>query len=702
LGCGVDIVVKAVLQVIAVFVVLSMVVSGGWYYTVVNDSSDGDDSFRLDQFNDTLSKNPVGDAPSPIVGLPIDLSEVSTYDKVQNVLDLSPEQIEFLSENGLVGVADPPRTFEMFAPAYEWISEDKKLPVFVTSDSMMDAYHLIFDELLVQLEESMLIEDAIVLASRMMDAFDALRTDLPTEHQHLAEENVAFFGAALRLFDPDATVPDYVEETVNEIVGLAENASGFIIPPGFERMEDFSQYKPRGHYTRSSELGRYFRGMMWLGRITFHAVSDSETQRAIMIALELAADKEASYRHHRISSVVDYMVGAADDLTHLEYAQAAGKVFGNMGSDYSPIFDAGKLEEFKEHLVTLRRPKILSELVVVDEIGPGGWEELVQGMRVFGQRFVPDSYIFQNCVFNAVPGRFMPTVLDVMAALGSEEAWEREDFEGNHEKFEENLGSLRDEFAGLQEGEWKSTLYMSWLDALTALHEDTSTEDYPMFMRTEAWKAKQLNTQAASWTQLTHDTILYRKQSYSTVTSVQPIATPSNFTYVEPVPQLWERLDEMVMDTKEFLNSLDLTNQLILRILNDFHKVLESLKRVAQAQLDGVLADPQDLEAARNAYKITTMTVEGVKLQSKTVVVSDVHTDPNAGTCLEEGVGYVKFIVVVVPTPDGPVACVGPVFQHHEFAQPLSEGRLTDEEWIGMLEAGTAPEMAPWAKDFMP
>jgi hypothetical protein len=41
------------------------------------------------------------------------------------------------------------------------------------------------------------------------------------------------------------------------------------------------------------------------------------------------------------------------------------------------------------------------------------------------------------------------------------------------------------------------------------------------------------------------------------------------------------------------------------------------------------------------------------------------------------------------------------VFEHHEFAQPLSAGRLTDEEWQAMLEGGTAPAMAPWARDFM-
>jgi hypothetical protein len=32
-------------------------------------------------------------------------------------------------------------------------------------------------------------------------------------------------------------------------------------------MVDFSQFTPRGHYTRSAKLQSYFRCLMWLGRI---------------------------------------------------------------------------------------------------------------------------------------------------------------------------------------------------------------------------------------------------------------------------------------------------------------------------------------------------------------------------------------------------------------------------------------------------
>lgn len=36
---------------------------------------------------------------------------------------------------------------------------------------------------------------------------------------------------------------------------------------GFCRVVDFSQFKIRGHYTHTARLGRYFKCLMWLGRI---------------------------------------------------------------------------------------------------------------------------------------------------------------------------------------------------------------------------------------------------------------------------------------------------------------------------------------------------------------------------------------------------------------------------------------------------
>ncbi len=56
---------------------------------------------------------------------------------------------------------------------------------------------------------------------------------------------------------------------VEAIVAAVEKASGDgqLQLLGSEVKFDYSMMKPRGHYTKSEELSRYFRAMSWLGRV---------------------------------------------------------------------------------------------------------------------------------------------------------------------------------------------------------------------------------------------------------------------------------------------------------------------------------------------------------------------------------------------------------------------------------------------------
>jgi hypothetical protein len=313
---------------------------------------------------------------------------------------------------------------------------------------------------------------------------------------------------------------------------------------------------------------------------------------------------------------------------------------------------------------------------------------------------VPDSYIFQNCVFDKVEGRFMPSCIDVFGVMGSQEAWDREDFEAYAPQLEDQMTDLKEEFEGYPEDVWTSTLYFSWLHTLTSLHEAAQGDQGPAFMQTEAWSAKELNTQAASWTQLTHDTILYRKQSYAVLTCGP---NPSDIIYVEPIPELYSRLGDMVAATRLGLKDLGMGSELVFGKLDRYEETLTILERVAVVQLEGGSPSDDDIAVLRWYYRtLESLNEMGEgEEDTKTILVSDVHSDPNSGECLQEAVGPVRLMVVVVPTEQGDFAAIGGVFEHYEFRQPMSN-RLTDEEWTAMLEGGTAPEPAPWAKDFNP
>ncbi|MBP5792523.1 MAG: DUF3160 domain-containing protein, partial [Spirochaetaceae bacterium] len=57
------------------------------------------------------------------------------------------------------------------------------------------------------------------------------------------------------------------------------DSSVFEFSDGVKYTEDYSQYKPRGHYTKNERLKAYFRTMMWFGRINF-CLADPDSLKA--------------------------------------------------------------------------------------------------------------------------------------------------------------------------------------------------------------------------------------------------------------------------------------------------------------------------------------------------------------------------------------------------------------------------------------
>ncbi len=234
-------------------------------------------------------------------------------------------------------------------------------------------------------------------------------------------------------------------------------------------------------------------------------------------------------------------VGIADDLTPYEYAEAIRKVYGTAVA-WEELADEAKLLQLKGHLASLRSPQIYGGTGNIEILPPFSKADLAEnldktkGLRLMGQRFIPDSYMLQQLVFPSVEGftgenqpftmvmtplgpvRGFPRGLDVMSVLGSQRAADTLEAAGDtaYAKYDERLGELNEKFAAFTPAEWNRNLYWSWLYALQALIQERG-EGYPNFMCTEAWQDRQLSAALASWAELRHDTILYAKQSYTMV-----------------------------------------------------------------------------------------------------------------------------------------------------------------------------------------
>jgi hypothetical protein len=639
-------------------------------------------------------------------------------------LEISAAQRAALLENGFVVVPpddDPNRMYTEFYQAYESYRYNSA-PVFITTDSVFHVYHLIFDKMLRDLEKNQFITILHELTSTMLTASAQQHAELEgTNLEEAAARNVAFFAVAADLLGLRYDVPTEIQTLVDRELGLIEGAAATEASPiwtvGGESMEDlliedYSQYIPRGHYTRSEALERYFRAMMWYGRLTYRLKIPIETQRALLMvqAMKTATSQNGLTALELWQNIYDptvFIVGKADDLSIHEYGALSEQIFG-ANPTLVDFGDEAKMDQFYEAAKTLPPPQINSMWVFI-------WQdrdEATQGFRFMGQRFTLDQYVFGQLIYRMVgtldDPRGLPKGLDLLAAMGSDEAYQllEEMGETHYENFDTQMTKVKGEIAGYGLDSWTQNLYWAWLYAMQPLFE-VKGEQYPAFMQTQAWLRKDMSTALSTWAELKHDTILYSKQVMAEMGGGAEDEPPQG--YVEPNPEAFARLLALAQMTRSGLLDRGLLDETTQGNLDNLIDELEFLLDVSEKELNGVdLTDEEYwriqyyggwLEALTIAAADPADEAQGRSYleDQKSAVIADVAS--GYGMALEEGVGYPTNILVISPVAPYPVT-VGAVYTYYEFPVPVNE-RMTDEAWREMLESGNAPAMPFWTETYI-
>ncbi|MGB9722982.1 MAG: DUF3160 domain-containing protein [Chloroflexia bacterium] len=663
-------------------------------------------------------------AAYPGYALPVDVEALGNYDR----FTFSEAQRALLAQNGFV-VA--PATWLEFYPLYE-STRYQDLPVFITTDSVYHVYHLIFDKMLRDLEREY-FEPAIraLTAACLKSAQDLYAELRGTALERDARSVVAYFAVADALINPQAVTPPEVADLVSAELALIEAHRGPNASPIFSQYcpsrchpcastpecsrepclcEDYSQYLPRGHYNRSEQLQRYFRAMMWYGRINMRLAQPDETRMALLITYILrntrVAGRPAAEVWAQVYDPTAFIVGKADDLGFHEYGAIWDAIFGP-DAPASAVADGAKFAAFVAAARQLPPPQINSMWVYIWE----DEEEVTQGFRFMGQRFVLDAYIFEQLIEREVEGRRLPKGLDVLAAMGSEEAYAilEEMGETAYYRYPEQMAKLRREISALQLDSWTQNLYWAWLYALQPLIEPKGAA-YPAFMQTQAWTRKDLHTALGSWTELKHDTILYAKQVMAEMGGGPPPTPPRG--WVEPNPEAYARLLALAQMTRDGLESRGLLSENVRLNLRRLEDLLTFLLDAAQRELAGQSLSDQDYERIHyyggELEAITLAAADQEEIggspffeeEEQAALVADVATDPH-GQVLEEAVGRVFEIYVVIPDGVGGLHIArGGVFSYYEFPWPMDD-RLTDEKWRAMLSSGQVPDRPAWTAMFI-
>lgn len=679
------------------------------------------------------------DPPAAVTKLPFDARKAAHFEDVAKVMRLSPEERAMLTRQGLVS-KDLGQRFSM-ASMYQYIYQ-KDLPVLITSDSILHALHVSYDSVLMELEAQAFVP---MMRQILMQTRDAVVAEAKTAKGPLLDslrDADLYLTVAMNLLRgrgaPDGGgsavvsglgLDTAVDAILERVAGLKMETRPETEIYGGKRAIDWSQFKPRGHYTKSRDLQWYFRGMMWLGRADtgFNLLSnppgnatnpDRERRTAAILAWAMRKGGGLDGLQ-QIDEVIGFMVGKSDNLTVDDYLGLLDQSGAKSPAALAKA-DSALVEQLKA--TGLAAQRIRSQFIVSMPDDP----EVVPPapvFQLFGQRFLLDSFVLANVVYDRIvykgakQRRMMPKGLDVMAALGNDAATRLLQDELTRFNYAAQLAAARTLVAAYPAQAWEQNIYTRWLDVLRALHVRPEGK-LPAAMQTRAWDHKQLRAQLGSWAQLRHDTILYGKQSY---TAMVGCVYPAGF--VEPYPAFYAKLADLGEDAARLLkgaklgargyDEIALLTQRQARYFEQMAQLMRRLEGLAKKELAGKPFSDADTQWLKKTINIRgggsgppeytgwyATLFYGAAPDKYEPTIADVHTDPNSQSVMEVGVGDTWPVIMVIDNDGDLQTFVGPSFSYYEFLSPNGK-RLNDAEWALQIREGKLPPLPAWTHDFV-
>jgi hypothetical protein len=472
-----------------------------------------------------------------------------------------------------------------FADSFYKIFTDE-LPVFFSCDAALHAWHRSYDAILEELEETYLAPTLQTVVQGMGNqVFNLYLNASGTAGANGVQDADYYLAVARSLITGTNNYGSLGQnaQVLAALTAITNLQPATITLFGTNRLVDFSQFTVRGHYTTSVRLQRYFRAMMWCGLIDFRFTGstndNSLRELSGAVAMGLLLQNSGQFTNwQKIDGVVQMFVGVPDSLNFAQLSDLMAA--GNISSPASLPTTAS--------LANLQF-KIMAGQLGVQNIQSGYFFsplsrqqiKLPRAFTMLGQRFVPDAWAMNQCVFDhiiwdadGIPGvedkvmRRVPSALDVAfsvfgndqttAQIASRIVNTNDHVWRDGHLYQHNLSAVRRVIDAQDPSVWTNNIYFYWLACLRELSAPTTDSTYPDALRTPAWSMKTLNTQLASWTELRHDTVLYAQQPY---TGLILCSYPDGF--IEPRVSFWQRMSDMALRTKDLMSTLPKTGQFV-------------------------------------------------------------------------------------------------------------------------------------------
>lgn len=631
-------------------------------------------------------------------------------DNLANPMQMSEMPGELSTKLASNGFAIVPDDKEQLFHIYE-NNDYHEFPSFVTTDLYLQTYHMYFDYLLRKMEENNMLGVMTNFSKQLYTAMMQKANTSKGNMRTAAQRSATYFAVAHALFTGNLslTVPKaYANMARQEIANVKDASSEYSDFLDYKEVKFiYNIYRPRGHYTRSDALSRYFLGMMWLQNAPFGSDKPDQLRAALLIANTIGSNPNFTKTYKNIDEPIAYLMGNPDNLSMLQ-------VYDIMKEDGTTIT---KLMTSAKDLERVKK-KIEAKDEAQTRIRPKYERSSHCKINFMPQRYQPDGEVLQEMVDydNEPTLRDAPKGLDVFAAMGANGAYSiltdelKEDMKWYN--YTENMTRMQ---ARMREIDWTSSVSNMWMETLKEL---TFKEPrMPYFMKNQQWNKKNLNTALASWAELKHDAILYAKQPMGAECGGGGLPEPYVVGYVEPNVAYWKKAIELLDATSKVLTKNNMMTDDMEALTQQMRDQAQFLLNVSEKELANKPLTEEEyykIDKIGSEFEYLTLQIMEAEPGSRwdlsvngadrnIAVVADVYTanadnNPNKSV-LYEAVGPAHSIYVVVELNGYLYLTRGAVFSYREFQEDIAAPRKTDEEWQQELKSQPNKGIPNWMKE---
>ncbi len=575
--------------------------------------------------------------------------------------------------------------------AYQYI------PHYITTDLYLFILHKYFSKFIEKLDENYLYHQLRGILENAAGKINSLSNANNSSDIQSSIEWAQMY-CALSLYaigDSLASSPAEYASTFQQEKNRIDNFSG---SPVFieNRFVDYGELKPRGHYTKSKVLEKYFKGFKWISLNGIDLDNAEQLKGLIVFAHVINNDEKLLNQYQQYVSVIEKLAGQEDNLSLSDMIGSSGnKSLKEELSDENLAALRNQMKSFNKERIT----KVFGESFHTIE-------ESIKRVYFLSSTYSISAEIFSRLVHidGVNSKRPFPRGLDIPSVFGNITAQEiiLSEYRDNENwpEYLPRLKELQEQFKDFNN--WNHCYGLKGLQ--TALSACREAENFPDYMKTDAYNRKELSTALSSWTHIKHDLILYQEKPWAVETGqgggMEP---PQHYSYVEPNLLFWDASLELI----EWLENLSIHESTFDDELRRIKELGNRLRTVAYKEIEGTEITKEEYDRLHYIGGTIEYILLGLletdhlpEREKSMALIADVYV--YNGVNLNVAVGHADEIYVVAPIEGEYYIARGSIFSYFEF-----EGKIyNDEEWREQVKRNDIPDRPEWIKplvnDFTP